>query len=60
MNPYKQCPFCGSPNISKFQTDFRDADGPMFTCVECEDCHANVYDEDEDMAVEKWNRRCES
>ena len=42
-----------------FQTDFNDADGPMFTCIECQDCSANVYDKYEDNAIEKWNRRYE-
>lgn len=59
MNQFKPCPFCGSHDISKFQTDFGCADAPLYTCIECQDCRANVYDEYEDKAIEKWNRRCE-
>lgn len=53
----KPCPFCGGSDINTCTTDFGDADGPLYVCVECYDCNASVYAEFEETAVAKWNRR---
>ena len=57
---FEPCPFCGGTEISLFQTDFGDADGPMYHCVQCDKCGAQVCagrDEGEEDAVLRWNSR---
>lgn len=44
-----RCPFCKGSNVYEFDSDFHDADGPLYWTVTCPDCGAHgpaveVYD----------------
>lgn len=36
-----RCPFCKGEDVYLFDTDFHDADGPLYWTVKCPDCDAH-------------------
>lgn len=36
-----RCPFCKGEDVYLFDTDFHDADGPLYWVVRCPDCEAH-------------------